>query len=107
MKKTQDPEKTRALIALKMLALPRSKWTDSMSYKWTPKTQADWISLVDFLDDTAQRAAQLAQYVSMRQGCDGCGPKTHGDAVKEANRKLEKVRKALGYSYPKSGIFPF
>jgi hypothetical protein len=55
----------------------------------------------------SEKAARLAEYIETRTGADGCGPKPHADAVKACNKRSVKVRKALGYSYPNSGVFTF
>jgi len=52
------------------------------------------------LDSDAQRAAFTAEYLNRR--AEGA---SHAVAVKAANRRLVKVRKALGYTHPESGGF--
>lgn len=48
----------------------------------------------------AQRAAFVSEYIFMRS--EG---QTHEKAVKLANAKLAKVRKAMGFTYHKTGAF--
>ena len=50
-------------------------------------------------DGLCQQYALLSGYLSLR-GAAGCGDHGHEDAMKEANKKLKKVRKALGFTYP-------
>jgi hypothetical protein len=59
------------------------------------------------IDTTMQRSAMLRAYLETRLGLDGTGAHPHKDGVKEANRLLVKIRRALGYTYPKRGTFPF
>ena len=49
------------------------------------------------------RAARVATYISMRHG-GGCGDQGHSAAVKEQNKIVREVRKALGYTYPEQNI---
>ncbi len=55
------------------------------------------------LDATIQGLTRLRGYLDARYG-HGCGDQGHTDAVKEANRLTTKVRKALGYTYPKCEV---
>lgn len=50
-------------------------------------------------NDQLQRLALFAEYADIR----GCA-NTHALALKHAQKRVAKVRKALGYSYPKSGL---
>lgn len=50
-------------------------------------------------DAQLQRLALFAEYADIR----GCA-NTHALAFKHAQRRVAKVRKALGYSYPKAGL---
>jgi hypothetical protein len=47
----------------------------------------------------AQAAAFLGEYAGYR-GAYGCGDHGHADAVHQASKKVKRVRKALGYTYP-------
>lgn len=47
----------------------------------------------------AQRAAHAAAYL-MRRGAAGCGDDGHSEALEYANKQLQPLRKALGYTYP-------
>ncbi len=53
------------------------------------------------LEMVLQAAAWKHGYLSHRYG-DGCGDQGHADSVKEANRTLREVRKALGFTMPDS-----
>lgn len=55
------------------------------------------------LQAIAEKAARLAEYCEERGG-DGCGDRGHESAVAAANRRVRKVRKALGYQYPASDL---
>lgn len=51
----------------------------------------------DELDRRSVRFAQMAAYVAAR-GANGCGDSGHEYAMKEMQKRREKVRKALGYN---------
>jgi hypothetical protein len=53
------------------------------------------------LEAMSQRAVLLAEYIDQSSYHD------HDAAVKEANKKLVRVRKAMGYAYPSRGPFTF
>ena len=55
--------------------------------------------LVQYADTLLQRLAWKAGYLEARYGC-GCGDQGHDAAVKNANKWLRGVRKAIGYSLP-------
>lgn len=55
------------------------------------------------LSDLCQRAARLIGYLEAR-GTTGCGDGGHADGVKESNRRVAKVRKALGYTQAKHDL---
>lgn len=60
-------------------------------------------ALVNWLDSVAEHCARLSGYLEAR-GATGCGDNGHADGVKSSNRKVTKIRKALGYTYPKSNL---
>lgn len=65
-------------------------------------TKTDSHALIEasrLADAQLQRLALFAEYADIR----GCA-NTHALAFKHAQRRVAKVRKALGYSYPKSGL---
>jgi len=49
----------------------------------------------------------LGAYLADRKGTDGCGEGSHASAVKKANRRLVKVRRALGFNIPEAGKLNF
>lgn len=57
------------------------------------------------LDAIAGRAAFLAEYISQRGGCHGCGKRDHKDAAKAARKQCVKVNKAIGYQYAERRAF--
>jgi DNA topoisomerase IB len=65
---------------------------------------SDMQELERHLEHVAVRAAAIAAYIRTRVGTDGTGEKDHADAVKAFNKAQTKVRKALGYTYPKQDI---
>lgn len=60
-------------------------------------------ALSDALDGLIQHAAWIGGYIDMRHG-NGCGDQGHKFAVREANTRLAKIRKALGYTSPRRDI---
>lgn len=57
-------------------------------------------SLCRSLEAICVRAARIIGYLEAR-GVSGCGDGGHADGVTESNRVAAKVRKALGFTYPK------
>jgi hypothetical protein len=55
------------------------------------------------LDSIAIQAVRMAAYLMRRSG-DGCGDDGHAAAVKHQNKQAAKVRKAIGFTYPKQDI---
>lgn len=55
------------------------------------------------LDAIAVKAARMAEYLESRGG-DGCGDSGHEAAVSASNRRAARVRKALGYTYPRDDV---
>jgi len=88
----------------RLLALPRERWEKIDKAALEPFTLQE---ITGQLDAVAQRAVQLSEYLDWHMDGFGCGTHSHGDAVKAANRKLIRVRNAMGFTYPKHGIFPF
>lgn len=54
------------------------------------------------LECVALTAVWRAAYVEARYG-SGCGDQGHETAVRDANKLLVKVRKAMGFTYPEKG----
>jgi hypothetical protein len=55
------------------------------------------------LDALMEKSARLRGYLDGRYG-HGCGDQGHKDAVKMSNRLLNKVRKALGFIFPRQDL---
>lgn len=91
--------------ALKWLQTPPVKWDSKLKRKEV--APGDWQGLCRHLDAIAQEAAMLSEYIGTRKGVDGTGEHDHETAVKEANRRLTAVRRALGFAIPKAGTFNF
>jgi hypothetical protein len=91
------------LLVNTLLALPPSDWPIAISA--LSKTDGNIDSLRAELDDTAERCAYLAEYISQHHGLTGTGPKTHPQAAKAARRQMIKVSKALGYGFAESRAF--
>lgn len=60
-------------------------------------------ALSSWLAQASIHAARLMAYVETRYGM-GCGDQGHQAAVKTSNRTVAKVRRALGFTYPKDDI---
>ncbi len=60
---------------------------------------SDMLSISRMADSDAERLVFLSEYLSARaNGRDSNG------AVKQARKRVKKVRRAMGYSYPDSGL---
>jgi hypothetical protein len=70
------------------------------------EAKTDYDALCKEFDALATQAALLSGYLSQREGL-GNGPKSHAAAVLQANKRLVKVRRALGFSCPEGGTFEF
>lgn len=68
-----------------------------------PMTMEGRRKIIDELDAVIQRAARIRGYVDMRYG-SGCGDQGHVAGVKESNKLVNKIRKALGFTYPKADV---
>jgi hypothetical protein len=79
----------------RFLRAPLVKWDDIAS-KTDPLILSEVSSAAD---SDAERLATLASYTAARYRGN-----THETARKFANKRTVKVRRALGYSYPESGI---
>lgn len=84
-----------SIKASAILSEPPCMWRELAA----PLSDADLARFSTVLRDEAQRAILLSEYLGVRSyGTD------HAKAVKLAQAKLVKVRKALGFSYPKDGL---
>lgn len=60
---------------------------------------SDRVELARDLEFQAVKLLRLSEYIGARgEGQD------HSEAVKEQNRTITKIRKALGYTYPKDDL---
>jgi hypothetical protein len=85
--------------ALELLVVPLVELESSIA----GITPNDLDQLSRDLDAIAIRAARVARYVELRGGY-GRGDQGHSAAVDAQNKTAAKVRKALGFSYPKQDI---
>jgi hypothetical protein len=79
--------------ASEVLGAPISEWEERTS------AAKDKQSLENELSALIQRAALLEAYISRRWNT-GCGDQGHETSAKHANRRLVKIRRAMGFSYP-------
>lgn len=79
-----------------LLALPMVEWEQAAG-KYDDGTLA---GMSDILDSRIQRMARLRAYVDYRGGL-GCGDHGHLDAVKGQNRLVAKIRRVMGFTYPR------
>jgi len=87
------------------------RWLESAPITWDkrfndiPRHNREVLlcELSDWLYSVAVRAARLAGYVNAR-GAVGCGDSGHAEGVKSSNRKVARVRKALGYTIAKDDL---
>jgi len=79
----------------KMFRAPLVKWPAlAESIASSNKT-----SIALAAENDAERLVLLAEYLGAL-----ANRQTHSGAVKHAQKRVAKVRKALGYSYPKQGL---
>jgi hypothetical protein len=84
-------------IISSLLDLPACDWQSAIDTFSSASNLND--TLRAELDDTAERCAYLAEYISQRAGIAGTGNKTHTQAAKAARKQMMKVSKALGYTF--------
>lgn len=80
----------------KLLNLPVSEWPQAIN-----STKESLQDIESELSALVQRATLLHTYLSHRYNT-GCGDQGHESSAKKANSALVKVRKAMGFSYPKN-----
>ena len=85
--------------ALKILSLPPVEWPAAVE----ALNISERGELADILTHFAQQSAWLSVYAEQRNGC-GCGDQGHESAAKAAQCAQVETRKALGFTYPKSGV---
>lgn len=87
------PQNERTLRRL--LRLPPVKWATAIA-KLDSTAQVD---ISRAMEDDAQRCILLSGYL-YSVACGG----SHESAQKLASRKLAKVRRAMGFTYPEQGL---
>lgn len=83
--------------AKNLLSAPISEWEERAA------RVKDKQALESELSALVQRAALLEAYISRRWNT-GCGDQGHSASVRHANRVLSRIRKALGFTYPRAGF---
>jgi len=79
----------------KMFRAPLVEW-DKLAW---PISSGDKLTISRAAENDAERLVLLAEYLdALANGS------IHASAVKQANKRVAKVRKSLGYSYPKQGL---
>ncbi len=85
-------------------------WLECAPITWDAKVTESLIrgtanvqELANWLDSMTERCARLSGYLEAR-GATGCGDNGHAEGVKQSNKKVAKVRKAIGYTYPKADL---
>jgi len=74
---------------------------DRMTTNTTPEGLVD---AVRDLDARIQQMARLRGYLDTRFSYPNDGPREHSKAVKESNRLVREVRRALGFAQPKADV---
>jgi len=90
--------------ALIVLNTNRSDWDELLNPVCSDHPELNYAiselsELESELDSLTQNACMAAEYIGHR-GTYGCGDSGHDKAFKAAEKKLKKVRKAIGYTYP-------
>lgn len=85
--------------ALHLLTLPPKQWEEFVN----TMTEDERQNAQRGIDALMQGGARLSGYLDVR-GATGNGDGGHTRGVAKSNKMAEKVRKALGYTYPKSDI---
>lgn len=62
-------------------------------------TISELSEIESLLNQVTQKACKLSEYIGYR-GTFGCGDSGHDEALNKSEKRLTKVRKALGYTYP-------
>ena len=76
---------------------PVAEWPQALPANGLPSIKSELAALI-------QRATLLHDYIATRYNT-GCGDKGHAASAKHANATLVRVRKAMGFSYPKNVPF--
>jgi len=78
--------------------LPPVKWDRRVS----SLSSTDQLELNRAVESDAQRLILLGEYLSSRSN-----GQDHAGAVKRANARVVKVRRAMGFTYPERGLVHF
>jgi hypothetical protein len=62
-------------------------------------SSADLGRAISALDAIIEKSARIRGYLDGRYG-HGCGDQGHKDSVKSSNKLVNKIRKALGFTFP-------
>lgn len=90
---------------LKLLDSPAFKLQERVEKLMTEHHVSSLHELSRLMENEAQVLLLQAEYLSVRAGCTGCGEHPHNDAVKAAERRGKRIRKAMGYTDP--GRLPY
>lgn len=85
-------------LATKLLASPMAQWDTILSRNSDAVSEAD-----DYLMATVEKAARASGYIAGRVGSGGL-TRGHAEGVKRSNTFAAKVRRVLGFTYPKNDI---
>ncbi len=85
------------IITAMLESVSRNEWGEFLDKQ--KATSSELLELSDMLTSRAVLFAELAKYLDYRGGA-GLGDSGHEIAMKKAQKRRRKVRKALGYSYP-------
>lgn len=83
-----------------LMNLPMVEWNDSQ-HGYFPETKQE---IIEELDAWIEKACRLRAYLDARVQMSGDNSKDHNRAVRRQNGLATKVRRLLGYSYPKSEV---
>lgn len=95
--------------------MPQIEIQDELAARIINSAPVDWQAIADAmtaserdevsrkLENSAVWMSRAAAYFEERGGY-GCGDQGHSAAVKVQSKQAEKVRRALGFSYPKQNI---
>lgn len=84
-----------ARLLTRILRAPLAKWPEMI----TALDLIDRDTLSHYGESDIERLTMLSAYMWLRNGTDD-----HKTALKYARAKTIKVRRALGYAYPKQGL---
>lgn len=86
-------------LVTELMALPPVKWE-----AFVDTHPVDWVEIHHAIERRIVYLARLDGYIGARGG-DGQGDGGHVMAVKDSNYMAGKIRKALGYTFPRDDIY--